>query len=100
MHCHIALSLYFLWIVYVIFDGRSRLGLEYWRKTELFSTRFEMVNSNSLIAFSNWSVDDNSEWIKWNFSVSSLKDCQLLWFKDFEGKMRDPRICRFKIMGE
>lgn len=64
MRYHVALNIRFLCITYDIFDGKSRLGSECERTTELFFTRFERVVDNSLIATFTWSVDVNLEWTK------------------------------------
>lgn len=52
------------------------------------------------MAIPNWSVDDNFEWVKWSFSVSSQKDYQLVWFIDFGGDVRGPRAYKSRIVSE
>lgn len=79
MQCKVVLNLDFLWMALVMVGGRSRLGSEYERMTEFFSIRVKRAVANSLIAFSNWSVDVIFECVKLRFLVSSLKGCQLVF---------------------
>lgn len=73
------LNLGFLWMAFIMVGGRSHLGSECERITEFFSIRLERAVANSLMAFSNWSVDIILECVKLKFLVSFLKGCQFVF---------------------